>query len=88
VSVNDPFTNRAFHEENAINFPLLSDYTREVVEEYGVAHRNFAGLRGYTAAKRSVFILDSGGVVRYRWVSEDPGVEPDYEGLVGELEKI
>ena len=88
ISVNDPFTNKAFHEENALNFPLLSDYTREVIRKYGVVHEDFAGLRGYAAAKRSVFIVDAGGVIRYRWVSEDPGAEPDYEELRRQLEKI
>ena len=47
--------------------------------KYDVYHENFAGLQGYTAAKRSVFILDADGVVRYKWVSENPGVEPDYK---------
>jgi len=88
VSVNDPFSNRAFHEENVLNFPLLSDYTREVVKRYNVFHLDFAGLKGYTAAKRSIFILDAEVVVRYKWVSEDPRVEPDYEELRKQLEKI
>ena len=81
ISVNDPFSNKAFHEENVLNFPLLCDYNREVVKQYGVYHENFAGLVGYTAAKRSVFILDSDGVVRYKWVTEDPGVMPPFEVL-------
>ena len=35
---------------------------------YDVFHEDFAGLKGYTAAKRAVFILDRVGVIRYRWV--------------------
>jgi peroxiredoxin len=58
LSVNDPFANKAFHEMNMLNFPLLCDYNREAVELYGVAMHDFAGLKGYTAAKRSVFIID------------------------------
>ena len=88
VSVNDPFANKAFHEMNMLNFPLLCDYNREAVELYGVAMHDFAGLKGYTAAKRSVFIIDREGIVRYRWVSENPGVEPDYEEIKQELEKL
>lgn len=88
ISVNDPFSNKAFHEENVLNFPLLSDYGREVVKKYNVIHRDFAGLKGYTAAKRSVFIVDGDGVIRYKWVSEDPRVEPDYVELRKQLEKI
>ena len=88
ISVNDPFSNRAFHEENVLNFPVLSDYMREVIRKYGVLKEDFAGLKGYTAAKRSVFILDSKGIIRYKWVSEDPQVEPNYEEIRKQLRKI
>ncbi len=88
VSVNDPFSNKAFHDENVLNFPLLSDYTRDTIQAYGVVHENFAGLRGYTAAKRSVFIVDKEGVIRYRWVTENPGVEPPYDEIKSSLEKM
>jgi peroxiredoxin len=88
ISVNDPFSNKAFHEDNVLNFPLLCDYTREVVMKYDVYHENFAGLQGYTAAKRSVFILDADGVVRFKWVSENPGVEPDYNEVKKQLSQL
>jgi peroxiredoxin len=88
ISVNDPFSNKAFHEENILNFPLLCDYNRKVVKEFDVYHENFAGLEGYTSAKRSVFILDSEGIIRYKWVTENPGVEPNYEEIKLELSKI
>src|SRR4030042_6754007 len=47
ISVNDPFSNKAFHEENALNFPLLCDYKREVIALYDVVQQDFAGLKGY-----------------------------------------
>ena len=81
ISVNDPFTNKAFAQNNNLNFPILSDYNREVVKLYNVYHENFGNLKGYTAAKRSVFILDHNGVVVYKWVSDDPSKEPNYEEL-------
>ena len=88
VSVNDPFTNKAFAEANRLQFPVLSDYGREVVRKLNIFHNDFAGLKGYVAAKRSVFILDQSGVVRYRWVSEDPAKEPNYEEVKTQLAKI
>lgn len=88
VSVNDPFSNKGFAERNLLTFPLLSDYNREVVRLYGVELKDFAGLKGYSVAKRSVFILDKDGVVRYRWVSEDPGVEPNYQEIENALSQI
>ncbi len=88
VSVNDPFTLRGFAEKNSLTFPLLSDYSRRVIELYGVVLNDFAGLKGYSAAKRSVFILDRSGVVRYSWVSDDPAKEPDYGEVSKTLEEI
>jgi peroxiredoxin len=88
ISVNDPFTNKAFAEANKLQFPILSDYGRETVRKFNVFHEDFAGLKGYTAAKRSVFILDDKGVVRYRWISEDPGKEPNYDEVKDALARI
>ena len=88
VSVNDPFSNKGFAERNLLTFPLLSDYNREVVRLYGIELKNFAGLQGYSVAQRSVFILDKDGIVRYRWVSDDPGKEPNYNEIESALAKI
>jgi glutaredoxin-dependent peroxiredoxin len=81
IDVNDPWTNKAFVEKNSLNFPILSDYTRDTVRQYNVYHENFGNLKGYTVAKRSVFILDQNGVVTYKWVSDDPTKEPNYDEL-------
>jgi peroxiredoxin len=88
ISVNDPFTNKAFAETNGLPFHILSDYTRDAIRKYDVFHENFAGLKGYTVAKRSVFILDEAGAVRYKWVSEDPGKEPNYEEILKQLSQL
>jgi len=88
ISVNDPFTNKAFAEANKIQFLLLSDYARETVKRFNVFHEDFAGLKGYIAAKRSIFILDEEGTVRYKWVSEDSGKEPNCEEIKNALAKI
>ena len=81
VSVDAPFANAAFAEKNSLNFALLSDYDRAAVNAFGVAHHDFAGMTGYTAAKRSVFVVDTEGVIRYEWVAPNPGVEPDYDAV-------
>lgn len=88
VSVNDPFSNKAFVEKNRLPFPVLSDYNRDVVRKYGLELADFAGLKGYTVAKRSIFILDMKGTVMYVWVSDDPAVEPNYQEIQRALEKI
>ena len=88
VSVNDPWSNKGFAERNLLAFPLLSDINREVIRLYDIELTDFAGLKGYSVAKRSVFILDKEGVVRYRWVSEDPGIEPNYKEIQETLNQI
>ena len=88
ICVNDPFTNKAFADINKLPFLILSDYTRETIKEYGVFHENFAGLNGYTVAKRSVFILDSNGMVQYKWISDDPAKEPNYREIIGQLGEV
>jgi glutaredoxin-dependent peroxiredoxin len=88
ISVNDPFTLKAFHDDNLLNFPLLSDYTRDTVKAYNIELVDFAGMAGYTVAKRSVFILDKEGTLRWRWVTENPGIEPDYLVIRQQLEKV
>jgi len=65
ISVNEPFSNKAFAKKNRLPFPILSDYKREVIKTYDVEMSDFAGLKGYTTAKRSIFILDKNGVIRY-----------------------
>jgi len=88
ISVNDPFSNKGFAEKNRLPFPILSDYKREAIKTYGLELHDFAGLSGYTVAKRSIFILDHKGIVRYVWVSENPAVEPNYREIQNILQQI
>ena len=88
ISVNDPFSNKAFAEKNRLTFPILSDHNRQVIKIYGVEAHDFGGLKGYTVAKRSIFIVDQTGIVRYVWTTEDPTIEPDYKEIEKALEKI
>ena len=48
---------------------------------------NLGSLVGYNAAKRSVFVLDESGIIRYRWISDNPLVEPNYDEIKSALEK-
>ena len=78
ITVDPPFAQAAWKAANNVNYTFLSDYNREVVNAYDVALPGLAGMQGYVAAKRAVTVVDKEGVVRYHWVSESPGVEPDY----------
>lgn len=88
ISVNDPWSNKAFADMHKLQFPLLSDHARDMIRKLNIYHNDFGGVKGYTAAKRSVFILDRSGTVRYKWISEDPGKEPDYAEIKKQLAAI
>ena len=79
ISVDGVFANAAFAAKNELNFPILSDFNRQAVTAYDVAHDDFAGMTGYTAAKRSVFVVNAEGNLTYKWIAPNPGVEPDYD---------
>ncbi|MEK9136191.1 MAG: redoxin domain-containing protein [Bacteroidota bacterium] len=79
ASTDSPFANKAFADQNKLTFTVLSDVTKETANEYCGVYEAFAGIPGYQAAKRSVFVLDAAGSVKYAWISENPGVEPNYD---------
>ncbi|MEO9321245.1 MAG: peroxiredoxin [Nitrososphaera sp.] len=81
VSVDGPFANKSFSQNRHLNFPILSDYNREVIRKYGIVMKDLGGAKDYNAAKRSIFVLDDKGKIVYRWVSDNPLVEPDYKQI-------
>lgn len=88
VCVDAPAPNKAFAAKNNLQFPVLSDFTRQTVKAYDIEHHNFGGLEGYTAARRSVFILNPQGTIVYAWIAESPGIEPDYEEVTNFLASV
>jgi peroxiredoxin len=76
ISVDTFFANKAFADSQQLNFPLLSDFNKEVIAAYGVVNPDMIGLKNI--AKRAVFVIDRGGVVRHAEVLEDARNEPDY----------
>lgn len=81
ISVDSPYANGVFAETNELNFPVLSDYKRSTLEGYGIAFNDFAGMDGYVAANRSVFVVDEDGTVTYEWFAPHLGMQPDYEAV-------
>ena len=76
VSTDTFFALKAWADQNKLTFPLLSDYNKEVIRQYGVVNPDMIGLKNI--AKRAVFVIDRDGVVRHREVLEDARNEPDY----------
>lgn len=82
ISVDSPWANAEFARKYNLEFELLSDLNREAVNAYDAAFVGLGGLDGYVSANRVVIIIDQSGVVQYRWVAENPGVEPNYDEVV------
>ena len=80
ISVDTFFALKAFRDSLKLPFPLLSDFNKEVIQQFGVVNPDMIGLKGI--AKRAVFVLDRQGVVRYREVLDDARNEPDYEKVL------
>jgi peroxiredoxin len=76
ISTDTFFALKAWSEQQRFNFPLLSDYNKEVIRSYGVVNPNMIGLKDI--AKRAVFVIDRDGIVRHREVLDDARNEPDY----------
>lgn len=79
VSVDGMHPNKEFKNKHSLNFPVLSDYQHKAIKAYGVEWPNFAGLDGFTVATRSIFVVDKSGTVRYAWVTDAQGKEPNYD---------
>lgn len=86
ISVDSLWSHKAFAQSFTIKFPLLSDFNKEISRTYGVLYEDLWGLRG--VSKRSIFVIDKGGIIRYRWVSEEPGKEPNYAEIQQALKSI
>ena len=77
ISVDSVFTLEQFKQKEGFNFPLLSDFNKEVSRLYGSLYEEFVmEMRG--VSKRSAFVIDSEGIVRYAEVLENAGDQPNF----------
>ena len=76
ITVDTFFALKAWKDQQQLPFTLLSDFNKTVIRDYGVFNDDMIGLKGI--AKRAVFVIDRGGVVRHREVLDDARNEPDY----------
>lgn len=86
ISVDTFFTLKAFQNDQKLTFPLLSDFNKQVIRDYGVFNEDMIGLKGI--AKRAVFVIDKDGVVRYREVLDDARNEPSYQKVFDSLKSL
>lgn len=79
ISVDSPFVVAKFREAERIPFPVLSDFNKAVAPQYDALHAELMGLKGVT--KRAAFVIGRDGVIAYAWVSENPGVQVDFDAI-------
>ena len=79
VSVDTFFTLKAFQDQQKLNFPLLSDFNKQVIRDYGVFNEDMIGLKGI--AKRATFVIDKDGKITHAEVLDDARNEPNYEAV-------
>jgi peroxiredoxin len=87
ISVDSLFTLDKFKQEQGYNFPLLSDFNKEVSTAYGSLYENFVlDMKG--VSKRSAFVIDKEGMVQYAEILEDASKVPDFDAIQNVLKTL
>ena len=84
ISGDNPFAQAAWAEKEKITVPLLSDYEHKVARNYGCAYDSFLPAKNLPMGgvpKRSAFVVDKGGVIRYAEIKESPGDLPNFDAI-------
>ncbi|MCX2485998.1 redoxin domain-containing protein [Pedobacter sp. MR2016-24] len=80
ISVDSPFTLAKFKEDQFYQFPLLSDFNKEMSQAYDAFYEEFAfNLKG--VSKRSAFVINEEGKIVYAEVLESAGDLPDFDAI-------
>jgi peroxiredoxin len=86
ISVDSPFSQKAWKEKEHLNFALLSDFNREVVKAYGAQYDRLMAFEG--VAKRSAFVIDKAGKIQYAEVLESAGDLPNFDKINETLKSL
>ena len=87
ISVDSLFTLARFKEDRNIRFPLLSDFNKEVSRQYNSLHDKF-GYDMEGVSKRSAFIIDKEGILRYAEVLDNASVQPNFKIIRERLKEL
>ena len=86
ISVDSPFALAKFKAEQNLNFRLLSDFNKTASTSYHSIYETFLGMNG--VGKRSAFVIDKSGTIRYAEVLENAGDLPNFEAINKVLETL
>lgn len=87
ISVDSVFTLKRYKEEQGYNFPLLSDFNKEVSAAYDSLYENWI-LEMKGVSKRSAFIVDKDGIIQYAELVEAKDAVPDFEAINKKLKSL
>ncbi len=79
ISVDSFFVLKEYKHAQNLNFQLLSDFNKSTALGYNVLYQDFFGMKG--VAKRSTFLIDKEGYIRYSEVLEDANDLPNFNAL-------
>ncbi len=79
ISVDSLFVTDKFRQELNLPFPVLSDFNKEVAQQYDVLYEDPFGMKGI--ARRSAYVIGADGTVKYAWEADDPGVQVNFEEI-------
>lgn len=79
ISVDSPFSQEKMASIDNLQFPLLSDFNKDVSEVYDVLYADLLGFKG--VSKRSAFVIDEAGTIIYSESSDDPKVVPNFDAI-------
>ena len=86
VSTDSPFALDAWAQKKGYQFPLLSDYNKTVARDYETLYDDLMGFKG--VCKRSAYVIDREGKIRYASVSEDARVVPNFDEIKACLQQL
>ncbi len=87
ISVDALHTLAKYKEDQMLNFTLLSDFNKDVSRAYGSIYEMF-GYNMKGVSKRSAFVIDKEGIVRYAEVLENAAEVPDFAAIQGVLTEL
>ncbi len=84
ISTDSPFALDAWAREQGYQFPLLSDYNKDVSRAYDSLYEELLGFKG--VCKRSAYVIDKEGKIRFAY--EDKGKVPDFGAIKDCLKQL
>lgn len=86
ISVDSFFCLREFKKSQNLNFTLLSDFNKNVSEQYEALYDDFYGMKG--VSKRATYLIDKEGTIRYSEVLSDADKLPNFKSIQEKLSTL